>query len=124
MSYFILISPFSKRVELQWGGVAQLAARHNETSSKSLDLLLDSGFHKLEQTFGEDVADGTFLAVWDFILAMTATSFSTCAKDICSDDEMCSKCNHRGKSSLYALEMREEYMEQKEATATDQCWPL
>ena len=118
---FVLISPFSKRKELQWGGVAKLAEKHNKTSIKSLDLLLDSGFRKLEQTFGDDIADGTFLAVWDFILAMTATSFTTCAKDLCSDEELCSACNHRGKSSVYALDMREWY--EANRTATHECWP-
>ncbi|CAB9525347.1 expressed unknown protein [Seminavis robusta] len=116
---FILMSPLSNMKGLQWGGVKHMAEANQETSYPSLNMLLDAGFKKLEQTFGADLPDGGLLAIYDFILGQTATSFTTCSG--CSAASYCSQCNYQGAASQFVLDIRGQY--QKANEGTESCWP-
>lgn len=117
---FILLSPLSLVHELQWGGVAHLADRHNDTSYPSLQRLFDHGFHKMEQIPGVAIADGINLVVWDYIVAQTATTFSQCtkSKNTC---QLCSKCNYSGRAGGLVYGLRQKYTGGR--GKSDQCWP-
>ncbi|CAB9508520.1 expressed unknown protein [Seminavis robusta] len=126
--HFVLLSPLSLVPQLQWGGVAREAKLSRNTSYPSLQLLLDSGFTKLEQVLGDavaDVPDEVFLVIWEFLLAQKATTFATCSD--CPDTEFCSKCNWQGRASKYAIHLRATAATNNNQTAaaakTHTCWP-
>ncbi|CAB9528186.1 expressed unknown protein [Seminavis robusta] len=121
-SNFVLISPLSNNKGLQWGGVKKMADRNSNTSYPALDMLLNAGIKKLEQSF-DQVYDGGLLAVWDFIMAETATVLSTCSG--CKRGT-CTRCNYQGASAGYVLGLRKTYQKRhpESKSATDQCWPV
>ncbi|CAB9522287.1 expressed unknown protein [Seminavis robusta] len=118
---FVLISPLSLVPSLQWGPLAKEADQSPNTSYPSLQLLLDAGFKKLEQsaTFTDAIPDEVYLVIYDFILAEKAQTFTTCSD--CSGNDYCSRCNWQGRASKYAISLRQEATRGRGKINT--CWP-
>ena len=117
---FILISPLSHRKSMQWGGVATMAKK-DPTSYPSLQMLMDAGFHKLEEALPVNITDGSLLVVWDMITAMMAEDLSSCAR---CPKSVCGKCNYQGAASLYTVMLQDAYIADKKEKTTNVCWPI
>ena len=114
---FILMSPLSTKKELQWRGVKKRADQNANASYPALQMLLDAGFLKLENAMDAPVKDGGLLAIWDFIVAQKASTFSTCSG--CKRPG-CAACNYQGQSVKYVLGLRRDA---NPSGRTYRCWP-
>lgn len=123
---FVLLSPLSTRKSLVWAGVQATVNSHTAHNAvqEALDLLAKEGLLRLETV--HSLEDGTLPAVWDMSMAAMATSYATCAKGKQCKRDFCQKCNYRGKSAGFTLELRrgrQNRLELPRHNSTYWCWP-
>lgn len=110
---FVLMSSLNTQKDLQWEPLQSTI--QNTAAPQALQLLLDSGFLKLDamsqQTHNDELI---LLAVWDQILAVKATYFATCS----GCQSICAQCNWQGSFARLALALRTRAKKE-----SFECWP-
>jgi hypothetical protein len=110
---FVLMSSLNTKKDLQWGPLQ--SSIQNTTAAQALQLLLDSGFFKLDAIIQQTQTNELILlAVWDQILAAKATYFATCS----GCQSICAQCNHQGSFARLALDLRTRANKE-----SFKCWP-
>jgi len=96
-----------------------------QAQDKALDILENNSFVSLDSTinlFSQEIDDGSFMALWDLVIAQGAHSFVTCTRkgveNSCPAAEICKACNHLGTFAHWAISLRE--IQNK---TSEHCWP-
>jgi hypothetical protein len=115
----VLMSSINHQVDMQWYTPGSYNQSH---AIRSLDRLLDSGFHKLDQVLDKVknmIPDQIVLPVWDQIIAQKARRFATCTKGCGRKKHFCDDCNFLGNFAQTAVDLRK-----KSGKSSDECWPI
>lgn len=118
---FILMSSLNTNANFMWGGAKRMADSTNASSpsQQALRMLLQAGFHKLDQVMDYDhLEDPVLLAAYDVVIASKAQQFTSCTK-ACARSSICAACNWQGSFSAFAVNQRKYVMNKTSL----ECWP-
>ncbi|KAI2509372.1 hypothetical protein MHU86_5005 [Fragilaria crotonensis] len=115
----VLMSSINQEPDMLWYN----PDKYNQSDAiRSLDRLLDSGFHKLDQVLDkvkDMIPDKIVIPVWDQIIAQKARRFATCIKGCALTNDLCVACNFRGNFAQTTVDLRT-----KVGKSSYQCWPI
>jgi len=127
---FVLMTSFRRpdTSKFQWdfpGVTNERGKKLLKEQVNALDILDNNSFVSLDskiQSFSQEIDDGSFLALWDLVIAQKAHSFVTCTRygvdNSCPAAEICKACNHLGSFGRWAVFLREV-----QNKTSEQCWP-
>ena len=113
----VLMSSINGKAGMQW------YKSHNQSEAiKSVNRLLDSGFHKVDQVLDkvqDMIPDMIAIPIWDQIIAQKARRFTTCTSRCRYRRNPCVACNFLGNFGQTAIDLRK-----KMNKSSDECWPI
>ena len=113
----VLLSSIRRQPDMQW-----YTSDNQSEAIESLDRLLNSGFHNLDQVLDkvqDMIPDKVVLAIWDQIITQKARRFATCTRCCQGARNPCVACNHLGNFAQTAVDWRNENNK-----TSDHCWPI
>lgn len=114
----VLMSSINQHADMLW----YKPERYNQSDAiRSLDRLLDSGFHKLDQVLEKVrnmIPDKVVLPVWDQIIAQKARRFATCTRGCVQTKDACVACNFGGNFAPTTVSLRSNI-----GKSSYVCWP-
>ncbi|KAI2509377.1 hypothetical protein MHU86_5010 [Fragilaria crotonensis] len=113
----VLLSSIRRQPDMQW-----YTSNNQSEAIESLDRLLNSGFHNLDQVLDkvqDTIPDKVVLAIWDQIITQKARRFATCTRYCQWAKNPCVTCNHLGNFAQTAVDWRNEHNK-----SSDECWPI
>jgi hypothetical protein len=115
----VLMSSINHQAAMQW----YAPDKYNQSDAiQSLDRLLDSGFHKLDQVLDKVqnmIPDKIVIPIWDQIMAQKARHFATCIRGCAHTNDLCVDCNFRGNFAQTTVDLRT-----KIGKSSYECWPI
>ncbi|KAI2509370.1 hypothetical protein MHU86_5003 [Fragilaria crotonensis] len=114
----VLMSSINQHNDMQW---YKLDKSNQSDAVRSVDRLLDSGFHKLDQVLDKVrhiIPDKIVLPVWDQIIAQKAQRFATCIKGCAQTNDPCVACNWPGRFPQVTVDLRTLI-----GKSSYECWP-
>ena len=113
----VLMSSINGKAGMQW------YTSHNQSEAiKSINRLMDSGFHKVDQVLDkvqDMIPDMIAIPIWDQIIARKARRFITCTGRCQDLRNPCVACNYLGLFGQTIIDLRRNNNKSSEA-----CWPI